>query len=325
MFSLLIILASFLPVFFLEDREARLFDPLAYSKTFAMAFSTLLTLFLLPAIAVWIFERESTSVHAREMQSRCRKKSRRGRLARILAALAVLLVAAGLWRFAGSAREFLPEIVLLSVFTLIALVYWLYRRRRGDTGTYQDSTAVHAYRSALALHDSSSIRFHAGRPSDSDSGAVLLSSFQRDFLPETDEGSILYMPTTLPGLPTREAGWVLQQMDKKLKEIPEVDSVFGKLGRADTSTDPAPVSMVETTILLKPRSEWRPGMTKGKLVAEMDSAMNIIGYVNTWVQPIRARVMMQSTGIQTPVGIKVKGPALANGRRDLAADRNASS
>jgi Cu(I)/Ag(I) efflux system membrane protein CusA/SilA len=104
---------------------------------------------------------------------------------------------------------------------------------------------------------------------------------------------------------------VIQQMDKKLKAIPEVDRVFGKLGRADTSTDPAPVSMVETTILLKPRSEWRPGLTKGKLIAEMDRAMNIIGYVNSWVQPIRARVMMQSTGIQTPVGIKVKGPDLA--------------
>ena len=156
-------------------------------------------------------------------------------------------------------------------------------------------------------------------------GAVLLGGFQKDFLPETDEGSVLYMPTTLPGLPTREAGWVLQQMDKKLKEIPEVASVFGKLGRADTSTDPAPVSMVETTIQLKPQSEWRPGMTKGKLVAEMDNAMNILGYVNTWVQPIRARVMMQSTGIQTPVGIKVKGPDAGNGRRDFSEGRNASS
>ncbi len=119
------------------------------------------------------------------------------------------------------------------------------------------------------------------------------------------------MPSTLPGLPTREAGWVLQQMDKKLKGFPEVERVFGKLGRADTSTDPAPVSMVETTILLKPRSQWRKGMTKSKLVAEMDQTMNIIGYVNTWVQPIRARVMMQSTGIQTPVGIKVKGDDIA--------------
>ena len=100
-------------------------------------------------------------------------------------------------------------------------------------------------------------------------------------------------------------------MDKKLKSIPEVARVFAKLGRADTSTDPAPVSMIETTILLKPRSEWRAGMTKDALVAEMDRAMQIVGYVNTWVQPIRARVMMQTTGIQTPVGVKVKGPDVA--------------
>ncbi len=129
------------------------------------------------------------------------------------------------------------------------------------------------------------------------------------------------MPTTLPGLPTREAGWVLQQMDKKLKAFPEVERVFGKLGRADTSTDPAPVTMIETTVLLKPESKWRKGMTKDKLVAEMDKALQIVGYVNTWVQPIRARVMMQSTGIQTPVGIKVKGPDVARHRRHLAADR----
>ena len=128
LFSLLIILASFLPVFFLEQREARLFDPLAYSKTFAMAFSTLLT--LIPA-------------------------------------------------------------------------------------------------------------------------AVLLTRFPKDFLPNVDEGAILYMPTTLPGLPNREAGWVVQQMDKKLKAFPEVESVFGKIGRADTSTDPAPLTMIETTVLLK--------------------------------------------------------------------------
>src|SRR6185369_9437691 len=129
--------------------------------------------------------------------------------------------------------------------------------------------------------------------------AVLLHGFQRDFLPETDEGSILYMPTTLPGLPNKEAGWVLQQMDKKLKEFPEVERVFGKIGRADTSTDPAPLTMIETTVMLRPKSKWRPGMTKDKLVAEMDNALQTVGYVNTWVQPIRARVMMQSTGIQT--------------------------
>jgi Cu(I)/Ag(I) efflux system membrane protein CusA/SilA len=119
------------------------------------------------------------------------------------------------------------------------------------------------------------------------------------------------MPTTLPGLPNREAGWVVQQMDKKLKAFPEVDRVFGKIGRADTSTDPAPLTMIETTVLLKPKSAWRKGMTNDKLVAEMDRSAETLGYVNAWVQPIRGRVMMQSTGIQTPVGIKVKGPEVA--------------
>jgi Cu(I)/Ag(I) efflux system membrane protein CusA/SilA len=100
-------------------------------------------------------------------------------------------------------------------------------------------------------------------------------------------------------------------MDRRLKSIPEVERVFAKLGRADTSTDPAPVAMIETTIMLKPKSTWRAGMTKDALIAEMDRAMQIVGYVNTWVQPIRARVMMQATGIQTPVGVKVKGPDVA--------------
>ena len=113
-----------------------------------------------------------------------------------------------------------------------------------------------------------------------------MSGFQKDYMPEMEEGSILYMPTTLPGLPSREAGWILQQMDKKLKGFPEVERVFGKLGRGDTATDPAPVEMVETTVMLKPRSQWRAGMTKDKLIAEMNQAMTIVGYVNSWTQPI---------------------------------------
>jgi copper/silver efflux system protein len=238
LFSLLIILASFLPVFFLEEREARLFDPLAYSKTFAMAFSTLLTLFLLPIIVVWIFKRDS-AIPRRDFQE---------------------TAAVGLYR-----TMLRTAIRYRYAFTIAGLL----------------------------------LLVPAG---------LLLNRFQRDFMPDVDEGSILYMPTTLPGLPTREAGWVLQQMDKKLKQFPEVARVFGKLGRADTSTDSAPVTMVETTILLQPKSQWRKGMTKDKLISEMDQAMKFIGYVNTWVQPIRARVMMQSTGLQTPVGIKVKGP-----------------
>ena len=138
-----------------------------------------------------------------------------------------------------------------------------------------------------------------------------MAGFQKDYMPEMEEGSILYMPTTLPGLPSKEAGWILQQMDKKLKAFPEVERVFGKLGRADTATDPAPVEMIETTVTLKPQSQWRAGMTKDKLVAEMNEAMQIVGYVNSWTQPINTRVMMQDTGIQTPVGIKVKGTDLA--------------
>jgi len=240
LFSLLIILASFLPVFFLEQREARLFDPLAYSKTFAMAFSTLLTIFLLPLIVVWIFRHEGIA--------------KRSSLERV---------------------------------------------------------AVPGYRAALRAVIRYRYAFTTAGLLVLIPAAMLLRNFPRDFLPEVDEGSILYMPTTLPGLPNREAGWIVQQMDKKLKALPEVERVFGKIGRADTSTDPAPLTMIETTVLLQPKSKWRKGMTKDKLVAEMDRAVETIGYVNAWVQPIRARVMMQTTGIQTPVGVKVTGPDIA--------------
>jgi copper/silver efflux system protein len=237
LFSLLIILASFLPVFFLEEREARLFDPLAYSKTFAMAFSTLLTMLLLPLIVVWIFKRDTVV--------------------------------------------------------------------RRD---FRESAAIRAYRAMLRGVIAYRYAFTAAGMLVLVPAAFLLARFPKDFLPDIDEGAILYMPTTLPGLPNREAGWIVQQMDKKLKAFPEVDRVFGKIGRADTSTDPAPLTMIETTVLLHPKSKWRKGMTKDKLVSEMDKAAETIGYVNAWVQPIRGRVMMQSTGIQTPVGIKVKGP-----------------
>src|SRR5215831_5168219 len=240
LFSLLIILASFLPVFFLEQREARLFDPLAYSKTFAMAFSTLLTIFLLPVIVHWIFKHERVIRYGS------------GESAGV----------------AGYRRALRAVIRYRYVFTTAGLLVLI-------------------------------------------PAALLIRNFPRDFLPEVDEGSILYMPTTLPGLPNREAGWVVQQMDKKLKALPEVDRVFGKIGRADTSTDPAPLTMIETTVLLQPKAKWRKGMTKDRLVAEMDRAVQTLGYVNAWVQPIRARVMMQTTGIQTPVGVKVSGPDIA--------------
>lgn len=240
LFSLLIILASFLPVFFLDDREGRLFDPLAFSKTFAMGFSTLLTLFLLPIIIVWVFNGKTVPT--------------------------------------GIEKE-----------------SWLVRGYR----IVLQQTIQHRY----VFVSFSVILFVLA--------ALLMNRFQSDYMPEMDEGTILYMPVTLPGLPTREAGWILQQMDRKLKTFPEVQRVFGKLGRADTATDPAPLTMVETTILLKPRSAWRQGMTKKKLLAEMDTALQITGYVNNWTQPVAGRVIMQNTGIQTSVGIKVKGPEIS--------------
>jgi len=242
LFSMLIIVTSFLPIFFLGEREGRLFNPLAFTKTFAMAFSTLLTLFLLPAVIVWVFSRRVAAPAAEPAEGRFTRGYRR----------ALLTTIRYRYAFVGT-----------SVVLLVA-------------------------------------------------AALTMRGFQKDYMPEMEEGAILYMPTTLPGLPSREAGWILQQMDRKLKAFPEVDRVFGKLGRADTATDPAPVEMIETTVTLKPPSEWREGMTKDRLVAEMNQAMQIVGYVNSWAQPISTRVMMQDTGIQTPVGIKVKGRELAS-------------
>lgn len=238
LFALMIILASFLPIFFLGDREGRLFDPLAFSKTFAMAFSTLLTLFVLPGIIVWVFGKKVPPPRDHE---------------------------------GGFVRGYR------------ALLGMAIRQR-------------YAFVLASAL-----LFVGAG---------FLIAGFPRDYMPEMEEGSILYMPTTLPGLPAREAGWILQQMDRKLMEFPEVERVFGKLGRADSSTDPAPMTMVETTILLKDDSQWREGLTKQALIEEMDAALQVVGFENTWTQPIAGRAMMQDTGIQSPVGIKVKGPDL---------------
>jgi copper/silver efflux system protein len=239
LFSMLIIVTSFLPIFFLGEREGRLFNPLAFSKTFAMAFSTLLTLLLLPVVIVWVFRHPVAPL----------AENREGVVARAYRGL-LMQTLRHRYAFVGA------SVALLVLAT------------------------------------------------------VLMAGFQKDYMPEMDEGSILYMPTTLPGLPSREAGWILQQMDRKLKAFPEVERVFGKLGRADSATDPAPVEMIETTVMLKSRSQWRPGMTKDRLVAEMNQSMQMVGYVNSWTQPISTRVMMQDTGIQTPVGVKIKGDDL---------------
>jgi Cu(I)/Ag(I) efflux system membrane protein CusA/SilA len=132
-----------------------------------------------------------------------------------------------------------------------------------------------------------------------------------EFMPELDEGDFLYMPTTLPGLSTDAARALLQQTDKLIRTVPEVERVFGKAGRADTATDPAPIEMFETTIMLKPRDQWRPGMTPEKLKAELDALVKFPGLSNAWGYPIKTRIDMLATGIRTPVGIKIMGPDLA--------------
>ncbi|MEM6793149.1 MAG: CusA/CzcA family heavy metal efflux RND transporter, partial [Acidobacteriota bacterium] len=140
--------------------------------------------------------------------------------------------------------------------------------------------------------------------------AVPAARLGSEFMPPLWEGDLLYMPTTLPGLSITKARELLQQTDRILRTFPEVESVFGKIGRADTATDPAPLSMIETTLRLKDESEWRPGLTRERLIAEMDRAVQIPGLTNSWTQPIRARLDMLSTGIRTPVGIKIGGPDL---------------
>ncbi len=138
-----------------------------------------------------------------------------------------------------------------------------------------------------------------------------LAQLGSEFLPQIDEGDLLYMPSTLPGISSREAGRLLQQTDRLIKTIPEVQSVFGKAGRADSATDPAPLTMLETTIQFKPKNEWRPGMTMDKLIEELDNTVKVPGIANVWVPPIRNRLDMLATGIKSPVGIKVNGNNLA--------------
>ena len=147
---------------------------------------------------------------------------------------------------------------------------------------------------------------------------IPLSQIGSEFMPDLDEGDWMYMPTTLPGISIGKARQVLQQTDRVIKAVPEVKRVFGKIGRAETATDPAPLTMIETVIQFKPRDEWRPGMTPEKLKAELDKEVNFLGVTNAWVMPIKTRIDMLATGIKTPVGIKISGPSL-EGIQEIAA------
>ena len=240
-FSLLVITLSFVPVFTLEAQEGRLFSPLAFTKTYAMAAAAALSVTLVPVLMGYLVRgripRESANPLNRALMAFYRP------------ALEAVLRA--------------PMVTLAVAAVVLALT------------------------------------------------AIPILRLGGEFMPALDEGDLLYMPSALPGLPAAKAAQLLQQTDRMIKTVPEVARVFGKAGRADTATDPAPLEMFETTIQFKPRSEWRTGMTPDRLVEELDAAVKVPGLSNIWVPPIRNRIDMLATGIKSPVGIKVAGADLA--------------
>ena len=239
-FSLLIITVSFLPVFSLEGQEGRLFSPLAYTKTFAMASAAMLSVTLVPVLMLLFI---------------------RGKI--------------------------MPE----SKNPVNRFLIWVYRPIIGGVMRWKKLTIFSALLAVGASY-------------------YPASQLGSEFMPTLNEGSLLYMPTSLPGMSITKAAELMQTQNKIIKSFPEVDSVFGKAGRANTATDPAPTEMFETVINLKPQSEWRPGLTTDKLIAELDKALQFPGVANAWTMPIKARIDMLSTGIRTPIGIKVFGKNL---------------
>ena len=240
-FSLLVIALSFVPVFSLEAQEGRLFSPLAFTKTYAMAAAAGLSVTLVPVLMGYLI---------------------RGRIPHEAAnPVNRFLMAA--YRPALEAVLRFPKATLAIAAVLLALT------------------------------------------------AIPVLRLGGEFMPALDEGDLLYMPSALPGLSVSKAATLLQQTDRLIKTVPEVAHVFGKAGRADTATDPAPLEMFETTIQFKPRAQWRAGMTPDKLVEELDRAVKVPGLTNVWVPPIRNRIDMLATGIKSPVGIKVAGADLA--------------
>jgi Cu(I)/Ag(I) efflux system membrane protein CusA/SilA len=240
-FALLIITVSFIPVFALEAQEGRLFAPLAFTKTYAMAAAAALAITLVPVLAGY-FVRGKIRSEAQNPVNRALERVYQPLLTRLLN---------------------YPLLTLAGAFCLLLSMYWP------------------------------------------------LSQLGSEFMPELDEGDLMYMPTTYPGISVGKARELLQQTDKLIATLPEVETVFGKIGRADTATDPAPLTMIETFIQLKPKAQWREGMTTEKLKEELNALVQFPGLTNAWVMPIKTRIDMLATGIKTPVGIKIAGPDLA--------------
>ncbi|GJL78873.1 MAG: cation transporter [Nitrospinaceae bacterium] len=239
-FSLLIITVSFLPVFTLQAQEGRLFSPLAFTKTYAMAAGAILSITLIPVLMGYFV---------------------RGRIV----------------------PEKKNPVIWILTF-LYQPVIWLVLRMKAGIILIAILVVM------ITI--------------------IPLKKLGTEFMPPLNEGDILYMPTTLPGISITKAKELLQQTDKIIRKFPEVHHVFGKIGRAETATDPAPLSMIETTIMLKPEDQWRSGMTVKKLIDEMNAAIQFPGVTNAWTMPIKTRIDMLSTGIKTPVGIKIAGDDL---------------
>ncbi|MFQ5450440.1 MAG: efflux RND transporter permease subunit [Nitrospinaceae bacterium] len=239
-FSLLIITVSFIPVFTLEAQEGRLFQPLAFTKTFAMLFASLLSITLVPILMIFWIKGRITPESANPVN-----------------------------RF------------LISIYR--PCVQWVMRFRKATI-------------SAAIILPMLTV--------------PLLGKLGSEFMPPLNEGTMLYMPTSVPGISIAEASRILHIQDKLIKTVPEVDHVFGKIGRADTSTDPAPLNMVETVITFKPKEEWRPEMTWEKMIDELDGKLQIPGMPNIWWMPIQTRTEMLATGIRSALGIKILGPDL---------------
>ncbi len=240
-FSLLIITVSFLPVLALTGQSYRLFAPLAFTKTYAMAFAAVLSVTLVPGLMIWLIQGR---IAAEEKNP----------LNRLFIALYRPLLAGAL--------KFRWIVILMTVAALASIL-------------------------------------------------VPLSRIGSEFMPALYEGELLYMPTTLPSVSITKAKEVLSQTNRLIATVPEVERVFGKVGRAETATDPAPISMIESWVRLKPKSEWRAGMTVDKIIAELDQRTKLPGVVNSWGYPIKIRMDMISTGIRTPVGIKISGDDFA--------------
>ncbi|MGE3772508.1 MAG: efflux RND transporter permease subunit [Gammaproteobacteria bacterium] len=240
-FSLLVITLSFVPVFSLQAQEGRLFGPLAFTKTYAMAAAAGLSVTLVPVLmGCWLRGRIPGERH--------------NPLNRWLIRLYEPVLAAALRR---------PRLVLVVASLALASTAWPWSRLGGE------------------------------------------------FMPPLDEGDLLYMPSALPGLSAAKARQLLQVTDRLIKTVPEVATVFGKAGRAESATDPAPLEMFETTVRFKPRAEWRPGMTPERLIEELDRAVQVPGLANLWVPPVRNRIDMLATGIKSPIGVKIAGHDLA--------------